>query len=63
MNYFKFDFSKLFRGEAHRAPPQTPPVVFSCALGLGFALNSHTLRGFDLDFALDSRVLRALDQG
>ena len=27
MNGLKFDFSKLFWGGTHRAPPQTPPQI------------------------------------
>ena len=50
--------------EAHRAPPQTPPPVFS-QVGLSdlfdFALNSHALWALDSGFALDSRALSALD--
>ena len=46
MNGFKFDFSKIFWGGAHRAPsPDPSPVFFSgFALGLDFALNSRALR-------------------
>ena len=59
MNSFKFDFSKLFWGGSHRAPPQTPPLVFSS----DFALNSHTLRAFNSGFALEYRAFSPLDQG
>ena len=62
---FKFDFSKIFWGGAHRAPsPDPSPRFFSgFALGSGFALNSRALRALDSGFALDSRALRALDSG
>ena len=65
MNGFKFDFSKIFWGGAHRAPsPDPSPRFFSgFALGSGFALSSQALRAFDSGFALDSRALRALDSG
>ena len=45
MNGFKFDFSKIFWGGAHRAPsPDPSPRFFSgFALGSGFALNSQAL--------------------
>ena len=59
MNGFKFDFSKIFWGGAHRAPsPDPSPRFFS-----GFALNSRALRALDSGFALDTRALRALDSG
>ena len=63
MNGFKFDFSKIFKGGAHRAPsPDPSPRFFSgFALGSGFALNSRALRALDSGFALDTRALRALD--
>ena len=61
MNGFNFDFSKIFLGGAHQAPPQTPPPFY---LGLrprfGFAFNSQALRAFYSGFALDYRALRAL---
>ena len=65
MNGFKFDFSKIFWGGAHRAPsPDPSPRFFSgFALGSGFALNSRALRALDSGFALDTRALRALDSG
>ena len=65
MNGFKFDFSKIFWGGAHRAPsPDPSPRFFSSfALGSGFALNSRALRALDSGFALDTRALRALDSG
>ena len=65
MNGFKFDFSKIFWGGAHRAPsPDPSPRFFSgFALGLSFALNSRTLRALDSGFTLDTRALRALDSG
>ena len=65
MNSFKFDFSKILWGGAHRAPsPDPSPRFFSgFSLGLGFALNSRALRAFDSGFALDTRALRALDSG
>ena len=65
MNGFKFDFSKIFWGGAHRAPSPDPlPRFFSgFALGSGFALNSRALRALDSGFALDTRALRALDSG
>ena len=65
MNGFKFDFSKIFWGGAHRAPsPDPSPRFFSgFALGLGFALNSRALRVLDSGFALDTRALRVLDSG
>ena len=49
MNDFKFDFSKIFWGVAHRAPsPDPSPRFFSgFALGSGFALNSQALCAFD----------------
>ena len=62
---FKFDFSKIFWGGAHRAPsPDPSPRFFSgFVLGSGFALNSRALRALDSGFALDTRALRALDSG
>ena len=65
MNSFKFDFSKIFWGGAHRAPSPNPsPRLFSgFALDSGFALNSRALRALDSGFALDTRALRALDSG
>ena len=65
MNGFKFDFSKIFWGGAHRAPsPDPSPRFFSgFALGSGFALNSRALRALVSGFALDTRALRALDSG
>ena len=65
MSGFKFDFSKIFWGGAHRAssPDPSPRFFSGFALGLGFALNSQALRAFDSGFALDSRALRALDSG
>ena len=59
MNGFKFDFSKIFWGGAHRAPSPDPyPQFFS-----GFALGSRALRALDSGFALDTQALRALDSG
>ena len=65
MNGFKFDFSKIFWGGAHRAssPDPSPRFFSGFALGSGFALNSQALRAFESGFALDSRALRALDSG
>ena len=65
MNGFKFDFSKIFWGGAHRAPSPDPSLRFfsGFALGSGFALNSRELRALDSGFALDTRALRALNSG
>ena len=65
MNGFKFDFSKISWGGAHRAPSPDPSPRFflGFALGSGFALNSRALRALDSGFALDTRALRALDSG
>ena len=65
MNGFKFDFSKIFWGGAHRVPSPDPSPRFflGFALGSGFALNSRALRALDSRFALDTRALRALDSG
>ena len=72
MNGFKFDFSKIFWGGAHRSPlPRplppafTPPPRFlsGFALGSGFAPNSRVLRALDSGFALNTQALRALDSG
>ena len=65
MNGFKFDFSKIFWGGAHRAlsPDPSPRFFSGFALGLGFALNSRALRALDSGFTLDTRALRALDSG
>ena len=63
---FKYDFSKIFWGGAHRAPSPDPSSRFFLgffALGLGFAVNSWALRALDSGFALNTRALRALDSG
>ena len=58
MNGFKFDFSKIFWGGAHRAPSPGPlPPLF---LGLRPRFG---LRPQFSGFALDTRALRALDSG
>ena len=46
MNGFKFEFSKIFWGGAHRAPSPdpSPRYVSGFALGLGFALDPRALR-------------------
>ena len=58
MSGFKFDFSKIFWGGAHRAPSPDPSPRFSSgfALGLGFALDSRALRALDSGFALNFRL-------
>ena len=55
MNGFKFDFSKIFWGGAHRAPsPDPSPRFFSgFALGSGFALNSRALHAIGSGFVLN----------
>jgi hypothetical protein len=62
LHCFKYEFSNIFWGGAHRAPsPDPSPRFFSgFALGSGFALNSQALRAFDSGFALDSRASRSI---
>ena len=56
MHGFKYEFSKIFWGGAHRAPSPdpSPRLISGFALDSGFALNSRALRALDSSFALNS---------
>ena len=63
MNGFKFDFSKIFWGGAHRAhsPDPSPRFFSGFALGSGFASNSRyalvpSIRASPINFRLGTLV-------